>query len=174
MVSRRTNFGEPSEPAPDRGGKLQSAGGGRHKETFHHCLAQTQIFAGTLVLSLQNVPHLKSILSPPRAPSVGVYCDQSLSGKSGVSTSIKAHNFVQLLRGPLSISVASNSKLDLFPKTRYPERFSPCSKSYIRFRVCHANDLNRSRAKLCASIDVKTPRLVGRTSCRPHCNERII
>ena len=28
MVSRRPNFGERSEPAPDRGGKLQSAGGG--------------------------------------------------------------------------------------------------------------------------------------------------
>ena len=28
MVSRRTNFGERSEPAPDWGGKLQSAGGG--------------------------------------------------------------------------------------------------------------------------------------------------
>ena len=28
MASRRTNFGERSEPAPDRGGKLQSAGGG--------------------------------------------------------------------------------------------------------------------------------------------------
>ena len=28
MVPRRTNFGERSEPAPDRGGKLQSAGGG--------------------------------------------------------------------------------------------------------------------------------------------------
>ena len=28
MVSRRTNFGERSEPAPDGGGKLQSAGGG--------------------------------------------------------------------------------------------------------------------------------------------------
>ena len=27
MVSRRTNFGERSEPAPNRGGKLQSAGG---------------------------------------------------------------------------------------------------------------------------------------------------
>ena len=26
MVFRRTNFGERSEPAPDRGGKLQSAG----------------------------------------------------------------------------------------------------------------------------------------------------
>ena len=39
MVSRRTNFGERSEPAPDRGGKLQSAGGGggRHKVTFRHC-----------------------------------------------------------------------------------------------------------------------------------------
>ena len=36
MVSRRTNFGERSEPAPDRGGKLQSAGG-RHKVTFRHC-----------------------------------------------------------------------------------------------------------------------------------------
>ena len=28
MVSRRTNFGKRSEPAPDRVGKLQSAGGG--------------------------------------------------------------------------------------------------------------------------------------------------
>ena len=28
IASRRTNFGEPSEPAPDRGGKLHSAGGG--------------------------------------------------------------------------------------------------------------------------------------------------
>ena len=28
MVSRRTNFGERSEPAPDRGGKFQLAGGG--------------------------------------------------------------------------------------------------------------------------------------------------
>ena len=28
MVSRRTNFGERSELAPDRGSKLQSAGGG--------------------------------------------------------------------------------------------------------------------------------------------------
>ena len=27
MVSRRTNFGERSEPAPDMGGKSQSAGG---------------------------------------------------------------------------------------------------------------------------------------------------
>ena len=35
MVSRQTNFGERSEPAPDRGGKLQSVGG-RHKVTFHH------------------------------------------------------------------------------------------------------------------------------------------
>ena len=35
MVSRRKNFGERSEPAPDRGGKLQSAGG-RHKVTFRH------------------------------------------------------------------------------------------------------------------------------------------
>ena len=35
MVSRRTNFGERSEPAPDRGGKLQSAAG-RHKVTFRH------------------------------------------------------------------------------------------------------------------------------------------
>ena len=31
MVSRRTNFGERSEPALDRGGKLQSAGGGGTK-----------------------------------------------------------------------------------------------------------------------------------------------
>ena len=40
MVSQRTNFGERSEPAPDRGGKLQSAGGGgrgRHEVTFRHC-----------------------------------------------------------------------------------------------------------------------------------------
>ena len=37
MASRRTNFGERSEPAPDRGGKFQSAGGGgRHKVTFRH------------------------------------------------------------------------------------------------------------------------------------------
>ena len=36
MVSRRTNLGERSEPAPDWGGKLQSAGG-RHKVTFRHC-----------------------------------------------------------------------------------------------------------------------------------------
>ena len=35
MVSRRTNFGERSEPAPGRGGKLQSAGG-RHKVKFRH------------------------------------------------------------------------------------------------------------------------------------------
>ena len=28
IASRRTNFGERSEPAPDRGGKLHSAGGG--------------------------------------------------------------------------------------------------------------------------------------------------
>ena len=28
MASRRTNFGERSEPAPNMGGKLQSAGGG--------------------------------------------------------------------------------------------------------------------------------------------------
>ena len=42
---------------------------------------------------------------------------------SGVSTSIKAHNFARLLHGPLSNSVASNSKLGLFPKSRYPERF---------------------------------------------------
>ena len=39
MASRRTNFGERSESAPDRGGKSQSAGGGgRHKVTFRHCL----------------------------------------------------------------------------------------------------------------------------------------
>ena len=42
---------------------------------------------------------------------------------SGVCTSIKAHNFARLLRGPLFISVASNSKRDLFQKSRYPERF---------------------------------------------------
>ena len=35
---------------------------------------------------------------------------------SGVSTSIKACNFARLLRSLLSISVASNSKLDPFPK----------------------------------------------------------
>ena len=37
MASRRTNFGERSEPAPDRGGKLQSAGE-RYKVTFRHCV----------------------------------------------------------------------------------------------------------------------------------------
>ena len=31
MVSQRINFGERSEPAPDRGGKLQSAGGGAQR-----------------------------------------------------------------------------------------------------------------------------------------------
>ena len=42
MASRGTNFGERSEPAPDRGDKCQSAGGGggggagRHKVTFRH------------------------------------------------------------------------------------------------------------------------------------------
>ena len=36
MASRWTNFGKRREPAPDRGGKFQSAGGGRHKVTFRH------------------------------------------------------------------------------------------------------------------------------------------
>ena len=36
MISRRKNFGEWREQAPDRGGKLQSAGG-PHKVTFCHC-----------------------------------------------------------------------------------------------------------------------------------------
>ena len=52
---------------------------------------------------------------------------------SGVSTSIKAHNFVWLLRGTLSISVASTPQLDLFPKTWYSERFPPGSRGYIWF-----------------------------------------
>ena len=55
MVSRRTNFGERSEPAPDRGGKLQSAGGGgggRHKVTFHHWLAG---LAGAVVTPLNLI-----------------------------------------------------------------------------------------------------------------------
>ena len=41
MVSRRKNFGKQSEPAPDRGGKFQTAGGGGggHKVTFRHCKA---------------------------------------------------------------------------------------------------------------------------------------
>ena len=59
---------------------------------------------------------------------------------SGVSTSIKAHNFARLLRGPLSIPVANNSKLGLFQKSRYPERFLQYSRSYKRFGVCHASD----------------------------------
>ena len=45
MVSRRTNFGERSEPAPDRGGKLQSAGG-RHKVTFRHWRSVRKSFRG--------------------------------------------------------------------------------------------------------------------------------
>ena len=47
MVSRRTNFGERSEPAPDRGGKLQSAGG-RHKVTFRHCIIDSGLLAERL------------------------------------------------------------------------------------------------------------------------------
>ena len=54
MVSRRTNFGERSEPAPDRGGKLQSAGG-RHKVTFRHCIDLMSIVHMTkLRLKLQK------------------------------------------------------------------------------------------------------------------------
>ena len=45
MVSRRTNFGERSEPAPDRGGKLQSAGGA----------AQSNV--SPLVFGLQDFNH---------------------------------------------------------------------------------------------------------------------
>ena len=55
--------------------------------------------------------------------AVGKHPYPEAKHNSGVSTSIKAHNFARLLRGPLSISVASNSKLDLFPKSQYPERF---------------------------------------------------
>ena len=36
MASLRTNFGEQSDPAPDRGDNLQS--GGLHKVMFRHCL----------------------------------------------------------------------------------------------------------------------------------------
>ena len=41
MVSRRTNFGEQSEPAPDRGGKLQSTGGGGAAQSNVSPLHQT-------------------------------------------------------------------------------------------------------------------------------------
>ena len=50
MVSRRTNFGERSEPAPYRGGKLQSAGG-RHKVTFRRC-SEDHPFIGSSVNTL--------------------------------------------------------------------------------------------------------------------------
>ena len=39
MVSRWTNFGERSEPAPDRGGKLQSSGGGAAQSNVSPLLA---------------------------------------------------------------------------------------------------------------------------------------
>ena len=34
MVPRQTKFGKRSEPAPDRGGKMQSGGGGGTKYPF--------------------------------------------------------------------------------------------------------------------------------------------
>ena len=48
IASRRTNFGERSEPAPDRGGKLRSAGG-RHKVTFRYSRAAWQICCKAIV-----------------------------------------------------------------------------------------------------------------------------
>ena len=74
---------------------------------------------------------------------------RTISHTSGVSTSIKAHNFARLLRGPLSISVASNSKLNRFPKPRYPE---------LKHKISTVP--RGSRAKLCALIDVETPRYI--------------
>ena len=68
MVSRRTNYGERNEPAPDRGGKLQSGG---HKVTFRHWVRNSnmiisrpevqsinfQLMVGTVTLEIgQNVP----------------------------------------------------------------------------------------------------------------------
>ena len=47
MVSRRTNFGERSEPAPDRGGKLQSAGGA----------AQCKVSPLGVVVRIPNFPY---------------------------------------------------------------------------------------------------------------------
>ena len=54
MVSRRTNFGERSEPAPDGGGKLQSAGG-RHKVTFRHCHISKFFAILTQILTKQTM-----------------------------------------------------------------------------------------------------------------------
>ena len=54
---------------------------------------------------------------PAKAPYLAAATRAEVPEKapySGVSTSIKAHNFARLLRGPLSILVACNSKLDLF------------------------------------------------------------
>ena len=57
MVSRPTNFSERSEPAPDRGGKLQSAGGGAAQSNVSplvwpieiqvHCKNQTSSISRT-------------------------------------------------------------------------------------------------------------------------------
>ena len=56
---------------------------------------------------------------------------KSVTTYSSVSTSIKAHNFVRLPRGTLSISVASTPQHDLFSKKWYSERFPQCSRAYI-------------------------------------------
>ena len=46
-------------------------------------------------------------------------CDLVLAGYNrGVSHQLIKHT-IKILRGPLSISVASNSKLDLFSKSRF-------------------------------------------------------
>ena len=54
MVSQRTNFGERSEPAPDRSGKLQSVGGGAaqsnvsplSQSSFIYVLSQSSFISG--------------------------------------------------------------------------------------------------------------------------------
>ena len=66
MVSRRTNFGEQSELAPGRGGKLQSAGG-RHKVTFRHChwYASPVHWDSRRMLLNFNLTRFTDVLIPP-------------------------------------------------------------------------------------------------------------
>ena len=63
MVSRRTNFGERSEPAPDRGGKLQSAGGGGGGGGGLGWAAQSDV-SPLHPVQLVCCPLLHAILSP--------------------------------------------------------------------------------------------------------------
>ena len=65
MVSRRTNFGERSEPAPDRGSRLQSAGGGQHKVTFPtalFCNSKTQNLVKLKIYFHGNITQSKNII----------------------------------------------------------------------------------------------------------------